>query len=49
MFGERRTVLIRIVMPTRGDKLVEWEDCVLAFREKQKREWEKKKAQQTGK
>lgn len=37
--------LLKITLPT-----TEWEDSVLAHREKQKRQWERKqKTQQTGK
>jgi hypothetical protein len=37
--------IIKITLPTK-----EWEDCVLAFREKEKRKWQRKlEAQRTGK
>jgi len=36
--------LVKITMPTTSDgKLVEWEDCVRAYREKEKRKWMRKK------
>ncbi|WP_164685055.1 hypothetical protein [Brevibacillus reuszeri] len=42
--------LVKITMPTTQDgALVDWEDCVQAYREKEKRKWERKqKKQRTG-
>jgi predicted RNA-binding Zn-ribbon protein involved in translation (DUF1610 family) len=31
--------VVKITMPTKDDRLVEWEDCVRAFREKEKHKW----------
>jgi hypothetical protein len=37
-------LLVKITLPVK-----EWEDCVLAFREKEKRKWQRKlEAQRTG-
>jgi len=33
---------VKITMPTKDGKLVEWEDCVQAYREKEKIRWGKK-------
>jgi hypothetical protein len=33
------STVIKITMPTKDDRLVEWEDCVRAFREKERIEW----------
>lgn len=35
--------IVKITMPTKDGKLVEWEDCVQAYREKEKRKWMRKK------
>lgn len=32
--------LVKITMPVKDGKLVDWEDCVIAYREKEKRNWE---------
>ncbi|MGG3884335.1 hypothetical protein NDK47_17785 [Brevibacillus ruminantium] len=42
--------LVKITMPTTEDgKLVDWEECVIAHREKEKRKWQRKlEAQRTG-
>jgi len=39
---------IKIIMPTKNGKLVEWESCVIAHREKQKREWIRKRKKKMG-
>jgi hypothetical protein len=45
MEGRGEMVLVKITLPVK-----EWEDCVLAFREKEKRKWQRKlEAQRTGK
>lgn len=35
--------LVKITMPTKDGKLVDWEDCVISYREKEKRKWMSKK------
>lgn len=34
--------IVKITMPTKDGKLVEWEDCVIAYREKEKIRWGRK-------
>lgn len=36
--------IVKITMPTKDGKLVDWEDCVIAYREKEKRRWRKRRA-----
>ena len=39
--------LVKITMPTTADgKLIDWEDCVQAYREKEKRKWLRKQEMQ---
>lgn len=39
--------LVKITMPTTSDgKLIDWEDCVQAYREKEKRKWQRKQEMQ---
>lgn len=39
--------LVKITMPTNAaGKLIEWEDCVWAYREKEKRKWLRKQEMQ---
>jgi hypothetical protein len=36
--------VVKITMPTKDDRLVEWEGCVIAYREKEKQRWLAKNA-----
>lgn len=44
LWGEERMTIVKITMPTQNGKLVEWEDCVQAYREKEKQRWGAKNA-----